>query len=92
MENSFLTLNKLKSLTALKKFEADYIPHDADICGDAGYNGLSGYVYIEYNCGASIAIFEGRDQEDQILMFTINEEGEEIDIPTIEEFRKFFTN
>ena len=90
MENSFLTLNKLKSLTALKKFEADHVPHDADICGDAGYNGLSGYVYIHYNCGISIAIFEGRDQEDQILMFTINEEGEEIEIQTIEEFRELF--
>jgi hypothetical protein len=90
MENSFLTLNKLKSLTALKKFETDYVPFTADISGEVGYNGLSGYVYIEYNCGVSIAIFEGRDQEDQILMFKINEEGEEIDIPTIEEFRELF--
>ena len=89
MDNSLLTLNKLRSLTALKRFELDYIPHDRTD-GEVHYNAYTGYVFIEYKAGVSIAIFEGRDAEDQVLMLTYDEEGEEIEIDSIEEFRKYF--
>lgn len=54
---------------------------------DIGYNPNSGYVYIAYEEGLSIAIFEGRDSINDIILFGYNDEGE-FELDSIEEFKE----
>ena len=54
---------------------------------EVGYNPSSGYVYIAYEEGLTIAVFEGRDSINDIILFGYNDEGE-FELDSIEEFKE----
>jgi hypothetical protein len=72
------TVNQLESLIALHNYARKYDTYEYEIM-EIGYNSKSGYVYIAYDGGISIAVFEGRNEEKDICIFAYDyDTGEEL--------------
>jgi hypothetical protein len=84
-------LRQVRSLNALLEYL--YSRHhivDRESIEEVGYNECSGYVYVEYD-GISLALFEGRTDEEQIQVFAFDEEtGDEIAYDSINHYYKQF--
>jgi hypothetical protein len=84
-------LRQVRSLNALLEYL--YSRHhivDRESIEEVGYNEWSGYVYVEYD-GISLALFEGRTDEEQIQVFAFDEEtGEEIAYDSINHYYEQF--
>lgn len=90
MENVILQFNYLqtRSLSVLFLYEETFDLKDYSRMM-IGYNPNSGYVYIAYEEGLTIAIFEGRDNIFDVVLFGYNDDGE-IEYDTLEDFKAEF--
>jgi len=78
------TPNQLRSLVTLYDY-AQLFGTYQDIIMEVGYNSNSGYVYIDYEGGYSIAIFEGRTEEKDVIVFAFHPvTGEELEFDDID--------
>lgn len=83
-------LRKLESLVALKKYAEEHIVEEEPIM-EVGYNKFSGYVYIAYEGGLTLAIFEGRSEEKDVIIFGYDlVTGEEIEFEDVEDYYKYY--
>jgi hypothetical protein len=81
---------KLESLVALKKYAEKHILEE-DIIMEIGYNTFSGYVYIAYEGGLTLAIFEGRTEEKDIIIFGYDYKTEgEIEFEDMDDFYEYY--
>lgn len=80
--------NQVKSMWALLNYANTFGIHMWDEM-ERGYNPNSGYVYIAYECGLTIAIFEGRDNIFDVVLFGYDDNGE-IEYDTLEDFKAEF--
>ena len=84
-------LRQVRSLNALLEYL--YSRHnivDRESIEEVGYNEWSGYVYVVYD-GISLALFEGRTDEEQIQVFAFDEEtGDEIAFDSIDHYYSQF--
>lgn len=82
---------QVRSLSALLDYL--YSRHhivDRESIEEVGYNEWSGYVYVVYD-GISLALFEGRTDEDSICIFAFDEEtGDEVAYDSIEHYYSKF--
>lgn len=84
--NFDFTMNQLRSVAALINF-ADENNLDLDDVFEIGYNQHSGNVYIAFEDGLQIYIFEGRNAQDQIHIMKYDEIiEEEIEYDTLEDY------
>ena len=79
------SLRQLKSLVALKEFAIKYNIHEMTVM-ETGYNTYSGLVYIAYEEGLTIAIFEGRGDENSIRIFGYDMENNEIEYDSLKDY------
>lgn len=83
--NFDFSMNQLRSVAALINF-ADENNLDLDDVQEIGYNNRSGNVYIAFEDGLQIYLFEGRTDTNQInYMRYDNIIGEEIEYDNIED-------
>jgi hypothetical protein len=83
--NFDFSVNQLRSVAALINF-ADANDLDLDDIQEIGYNERSGNVYIAFEDGLNIYLFEGRTDTNQInYMRYDNIIGEEIEYDNIED-------
>jgi hypothetical protein len=81
-------LYQLKSLVALREYACNYGLFDTPIW-EQGYNNFSGNVYVAFEGGITLAIFEGRTKESDIIIYGFNyDTGEEKEYQSIEEYYK----
>jgi hypothetical protein len=84
-------LRQVRSLSALLEYlySRRHIV-DRESIEEVGYNEWSGYVYVVYD-GISLALFEGRTDEEQIQVFAFDEEtGDEIAFDSIDHYYSQF--
>lgn len=88
MENVILKFNCLQtmSLSTLFLYEETFGLTDYSRM-EIGYNPNSGYVYIAYEEGLTLAIFEGRRKIYDVILYGYNDEGE-IEYDTLEEWKE----
>lgn len=80
------TVRQLESLITLHKYAEKYGTSE-DIIMEIGYNSKSGYVYIAYEGGVSIAIFEGRMEEKDVCIFAYDyDTGDEIEFADLDDY------
>ena len=80
------TANQLRSLITLYLYEEKYDTYENDIM-EIGYNSKTGYVYIAYDGGVSIAIFEGRTEEKDVRIFAYDyDTGEEMEFADLDDY------
>jgi hypothetical protein len=80
------TANQLRSLITLYLYEEKYDTYENDIM-EIGYNSKTGYVYIAYDGGVSIAIFEGRTEEKDVCIFAYDyDTGEEMEFADLDDY------
>lgn len=86
LENTYnFTGNQLISLASLINF-SNQNNLDLDNIMEMSYNQNSGYVYIAFEDGITIAIFEGRTNFDQINFYSYdNQLEEEVEYNTIQD-------
>lgn len=85
LQNKNFTRNQLISLAALINFSNEH-NLDLDDVMEISYNSNSGYVYIAFEDGITIAIFEGRSNFDQINFYSYdNQLEEEVEYDTIQD-------
>lgn len=84
--NFDFTMNQLKSLAALINF-SDQNNLDLNDIEEIGYNNQSGNVYIAFNDGLQIYMFEGRNAADQIHIMKYDEIiEEEIEYDSLDDY------
>ena len=88
MENVILKFNYLqtRSLSALFLYEETFDLTHYDRM-EIGYNPNSGYVYIAYEEGLTLAIFEGRDKIFDVIVYGYDDNGE-VEYDTIEDWKE----
>jgi len=86
LENNYnFTGNQLISLASLINFSNQNNLNLDDVM-EMNYNKNSGYVYIAFEDGITIAIFEGRTNFDQINFYSYdNQLDEEVEYHTIQD-------
>jgi hypothetical protein len=79
----------VRSLNALLNYiYGRYYITDYDSVEEVGYDGWTGYVYVVYG-GLTLALFEGRTEEDQIHVYEIDPNtGDEIAYDSLEDYYK----
>lgn len=81
------TSRQLRSLLAVKEYGERYGLHQEDIV-DFGYNQNSGYIYIVFDGYLTLAVFEGRTEDKDIVISGYDfDVEEEIEFNTIEEYK-----
>lgn len=76
-------VNQLRSLLALYDYHNKYCVHEEEI-EEVGYNMMSGYVFIAFDSGYQLVIFEGRTEEKDVILFTLHPvTGEEIEFDNV---------
>lgn len=88
MENKILEFNYLqtRSLSALFLYEETFDLTHYDRM-EIGYNPNSGYVYIAYQEGLTLAIFEGRDKMFDVIVYGYDDDGE-VEYDSVEEWKE----
>lgn len=80
------TVNQLRSLITLHDYAKKYGASEDEIM-EIGYNSKSGYVYIAYDAGVSIAISEGRTEEKDVCIFVYDyDTGEELIYNSLDDY------
>jgi len=88
MVNDILKFNCLQtmSLSTLFIYEETFDLRGYDRM-EIGYNPNSGYVYIAYEEGLTLAIFEGRRKIYDVIVYGYDDNGE-VEYDTIEEWKE----
>lgn len=81
------TSRQLRSLLAVKEYGERHGLYQEDIV-DFGYNQNSGYIYIVFDGYLTLAVFEGRTEDKDIVISGYDFDAEEdVEFNTIEEYK-----